>query len=106
MDYCCKFAVTNVMSCTIIRGLNKISITGTSGGLLSSSRKRKIQEQMAAVQSAAEEYEVIMGKIKKKSVFHFLKVTFTQVTSKRYSGGLGKNPWGGIAQVRLEDKHL
>ena len=52
-------------------------ILKNAGGLLSSSRKRKIQEQALAARSAAHEYEV---------------------TSKHYSGGLGKNPWGGIAQ--------
>ena len=52
-------------------------VTGNSGGLLSTSRKRKLQEQMAAQKSAAEEYEL---------------------TSKRYSGPVGKNPWGTIAE--------
>merc|ERR1712029_113183 len=58
-------------------GRDNRRILRNAGGLLSSSRKRKIQEQMAADQSAAVEQEV---------------------TTKRYSGGLGKNPWGAVAQ--------
>merc|ERR1719249_650759 len=48
----------------------------TTGGLISNSRKRKLQEVMLAEKAAAEEHEA----------------------TKKYNGPVGKNPWGIIAE--------
>jgi len=48
----------------------------TTGGLISNSRKRKLQEVMLAEKAAVEEHEA----------------------TKKYSGPVGKNPWGTIAE--------
>ena len=48
----------------------------TSGGIISNSRKRKMQEVMLAEKVAAEEQEA----------------------TKKYNGPVGKNPWGTIAE--------
>ena len=48
----------------------------SSGGLISNSRKRKLQEVLLAEKAAAEEHEA----------------------TKKYNGPVGKNPWGNIAQ--------
>ena len=48
----------------------------TTGGIISNSRKRKLQEVMQAEKVAAEEQEA----------------------TKKYNGPVGKNPWGNIAQ--------
>lgn len=51
-------------------------ILETTGGLISNSRKRKLQEVMLAEKAAAEEHEA----------------------TKKYNGPVGKNPWGTIAE--------
>lgn len=48
----------------------------TTGGIMSNSRKRKLQEVMLAEKTAAEEQEA----------------------TKKYNGPVGKNPWGTIAE--------
>ena len=51
-------------------------ISETTGGIISNSRKRKMQEVMLAEKIAAEEHEA----------------------TKKYTGPVGKNPWGNIAE--------
>ena len=53
-----------------------MNILETTGGIISNSRKRKLQEVMLAERAAAEEQEA----------------------TKKYNGPVGKNPWGTIAE--------
>jgi hypothetical protein len=55
--------------------LRLFSITGKEGGLFSNSKKRKLRQAMEIDQQLAEEHE----------------------RSKKYTGPVGSNPWGAIA---------